>query len=90
MYRLQFLGKAQEDLKRIDRAHQKIIKEKLLLLAENPESLKNNIKRLKGSKEKYYRLRVGSYRIIFKKEKKRLVIVIIRIGHRKEIYLYLD
>jgi mRNA interferase RelE/StbE len=90
MYRLQFLGKAQEDLKRIDRAHQKIIKEKLLLLAENPESLKNNIKRLKGSKEEYYRLRVGSYRIIFKKEKKRLVIVIIRIGHRKEIYLSLD
>jgi mRNA interferase RelE/StbE len=90
MYKLQFLGRAQEDLKRIDRAQQKIIKEKLLLLAENPESLKNNIKRLKGTKGEYYRLRVGSYRIIFKKEKKSLIIIIIRIGHRKEIYLSQD
>jgi mRNA-degrading endonuclease RelE of RelBE toxin-antitoxin system len=34
-------------------------------------------------------LRIGSYRIIFKKEEKRLMIIIIRIGHRKEIYLSL-
>jgi len=48
MYKLKFLGKAQNDLKNIDRAHQKIIKEKLLILAKNPEVLKNNIKRLGG------------------------------------------
>jgi len=33
---------------------------------------------------------VGSYRAIFKKDKNELVIFIIRIGHRKEIYLSLD
>jgi mRNA interferase RelE/StbE len=31
-------------------------------------------------------LRVGNYRVIFKKEEKVLIIIIIRIGHRKEIY----
>lgn len=61
MYKLRFLGKAQEDLKKIDRAHQKLIKEKLLILAKNPKVLKNNIKRLSGTKEDYYRLRIGSY-----------------------------
>jgi len=89
MYKLKFLGKALNDLKKIDRAHQKIIKEKLLILAENPEALKSNIKKLSGTKDDYYRLRVGSYRVIFKREEKKLIIIIVRIGHRKEIYFSL-
>ena len=89
MYKLKFLGKALNDLKRIDRPHQKIIKEKLLILAENPEALKSNIKKLSGTKDDYYRLRVGSYRVIFKREEKKLIIIIVRIGHRKEIYFSL-
>ncbi|MGB8951976.1 MAG: type II toxin-antitoxin system RelE/ParE family toxin [Candidatus Aminicenantales bacterium] len=90
MYKLKFLGKALADLKEIDRAHQKIIKEKLLILAENPKVLRNNIKKIAGIKEDLYRLRVGNYRIIFKKREKQLIIIIIRIGHRKEIYLSLE
>ncbi len=89
MYKLKFLGKALGDLKKIDRAHQIIIKEKLLMLAENPQVLKNNIKKLKGTKNNYYRLRVGNYRVIFKKKEKQLIIIIVRIGHRKEVYFSL-
>jgi mRNA interferase RelE/StbE len=83
MYRLKFLGKALEELKRIDRAHEKIIKAKLLILAKNPKSLKNNVKRIGTAGENLYRLRTGSYRVIFKKEEDQLVIIIVRIGHRK-------
>jgi mRNA interferase RelE/StbE len=85
-YTLKFLGRALHDLKKIDLPFQKIIKEKLLILAENPAILKNNIKKLTGTKENYYRLRVGSYRIIYEKRDKELIILIIRIGHRREIY----
>lgn len=77
-----------DDLSRVDRPHQRIIKEKLLILAENPEALKNNIKRLQGDKEGLYRLRVGSYRIIFKRAERELLILVVRVGHRKEIYLH--
>ncbi|MCX6572499.1 MAG: type II toxin-antitoxin system RelE/ParE family toxin [Candidatus Aminicenantes bacterium] len=87
MNTLRFLGRALDDLSRIDRPHQRIIKEKLLILAENPEALKNNIRRLKGDVEDLYRLKVGSYRVIFKKDGMDLTILIVRIGHRKEIYL---
>lgn len=87
MYKLRFLGRAADDLSRIDRPHQRIIKEKLLILAEDPEALKNNIKKLKGDIEGLYRLRVGSYRIIFKRDRDELLILIVRIGHRKDIYL---
>jgi mRNA interferase RelE/StbE len=87
MYKLRFLDKALDDFKKIDKPHQMIIKEKLSILAKNPSVLSNNIKKISGTKEKLYRLRIGSYRVIFKKEKDKLIIIVIRIGHRKEIYL---
>lgn len=90
MFKLRFLGRAVDDLGRIDRPLQKIIKEKLLILAENPEALKNNIKKLSGTDKDLYRLRVGSYRVIFKKDRKELIIIVVRIGHRKEVYLSLN
>lgn len=90
MFKLRFLGKALEDLSQIDRPHQKIIKAKLLILVKNPEALKNNIRRIVGTEEALYRLRVGSYRVIFSKEEKALVILIIRIGHRKEVYVSMN
>ena len=49
----------------------------------------NNIKILGWKLNYYYRLRFGNYRVIFKKEEKQLIIIIVRIGHRKEIYFSL-
>lgn len=85
-FKIKFLEKAYKDFKKIDVSHQKIIKEKILILAKNPKILKNNIKKLSGIKENIYRLRSGNYRIIFKKDNKNLIIIIIRIGHRKDVY----
>jgi len=86
VYILKFLGKAIQDFKKIDIPFRKIIKEKLLILAENPDVLKNNIIKLAGTKDDYYRLRIGNYRVIYEKQEKELIILVIRIGHRREIY----
>jgi mRNA interferase RelE/StbE len=86
VYQLVFLDKALDELKKIDRARQKIIKAKLLILARNPAALKNNIRRLSGPEEALYRLRIGAYRVIFKKDITRLIILVVRIGHRREVY----
>lgn len=89
MFQIEFLDRAVDDLRKIGRPHQRIIKAKLLILAENPEALRNNIKKLSGE-EGLYRLRVGGYRVIFKKDGRKLMILVVRIGHRKEIYLALE
>jgi len=86
LYRLVFLDRALREFKRIDRAWQKIIKSKLLILARNPAALKNTIRRLSGPEEALYRLRIGSYRVIFKKDETQLIILVVRVGHRREIY----
>jgi mRNA interferase RelE/StbE len=86
VYTLVFLDRALDELRKIDRARQKVIKAKLLILAKNPAALKNNIRRLSGAEEALYRLRIGAYRVIFRKDINRLVILVVRIGHRREIY----
>lgn len=86
MYKLVFLDKAVDEFKKMDRARQKITKAKLLILARNPAALKNNIKQLSGPEEALYRLRIGAYRIIFKRDEAQLIILVVRIGHRRESY----
>ena len=85
-YKLFFLKEAVEEFKKLDKAVQRIIKEKLEILAQNPELLKNNIKPLKGKYRGLYRLRVGNYRVIYRLDKEEITILVIRIGHRKDIY----
>lgn len=86
MYSIKFHKKAVEELKRIDPIWQKRIKAKLLLLAENPVLLKNNLKALKGNLENLYRLRVGNFRVVFQRRDAELVIIVVRIAHRREVY----
>lgn len=86
MFKLVFLDRALDELRKIDRARQKIIKAKLFILARNPAALKNSIRRLSGPEEGLYRLRIGALRVVFKKDEARLIILVIRIGHRARVY----
>jgi mRNA interferase RelE/StbE len=86
LYQIKFLKEAINDLKRIDPIWQKRIVNKIKILGEAPELLKNNIKKLKGEHSPFYRLRVGTYRIIYSIENNEMFILIIRIGHRSSVY----
>ena len=52
-------------------------------LADNPRP--HGVKKLKGYRD-YWRIRVGDYRIIYTIQDDRLLVVVIRIGHRREVY----
>ena len=41
---------------------------------------------LKGEFEGLRRLRVGSYRVVYEWQRSELVILVVRIGHRREVY----
>jgi len=86
MYKLHFLSSAQKEFKKLDTPAQKIIKEKLLLLITNPDILKNNIKALKGEQKGKFRLRINQYRVVFQVKDEELIIIVVRVGHRKEVY----
>jgi len=52
-------------------------------LAENPRP--QGIKKLAGE-EDLFRLRVGDYRIIYQIQEKRLVVLVVGVGHRADVY----
>jgi mRNA interferase RelE/StbE len=41
---------------------------------------------LKGEFEGLRRLRVGHYRVVYEWQRSELVILVVRIGHRREVY----
>ncbi|MEM9216250.1 MAG: type II toxin-antitoxin system RelE/ParE family toxin [Cyanobacteria bacterium P01_F01_bin.150] len=53
-------------------------------LAQNPRP--DGCKKLKGKNKIYFRVRVGNYRIIYTVDDGVLLIVVVAVGHRKEIY----
>lgn len=82
-YALVFTETARRDIRKFDRVVQKKIGKKIWLLQENPFY---NTRKLVSSDLGSYRLRVGDYRVIF--DVKGNDIVIIRVGHRKEVYKF--
>ena len=44
----------------------------------------SGVKKLKG--EDAYRLRVGDYRVLYEVHDKRLFVLVVKIGHRREVY----
>ncbi len=82
-YTIQFSKRALRDLKGIDKKEASKILDKIKGLAKSPTTAAN-VTPLKGSD--HFRLRVGDYRVIFGIDGESLVIDVIRVGHRREIY----
>jgi len=69
-------------LTKINEPYYSNLKEGIFNLAENPRP--NGYKKLKGRDA--YRIRVSDYRIIYEINDEILLIDIVELGHRKEIY----
>ena len=85
-WQVEYASKAVKQFKKLDPKQAKIILswiEKNLLGCEDPRWIG---KPLEGNLKDYWRYRVGSYRLVAKLEDRRLVIVIVMLGHRKGIY----
>ena len=62
----------------------KTIREKLEAIAANPYSDHANAKKLQGRDG--YRLRVGDWRVIYEIQNDELVILVLRVAPRGEVY----
>ncbi|WP_278574822.1 type II toxin-antitoxin system RelE family toxin [Fusobacterium ulcerans] len=85
-YQVEFSNTAKKELKKLDISVQKTLLKwinKNLMDCDNPYI---HGKVLVGNLKGYWRYRVGNYRLICNVEDDVLVILIVEIGHRSEIY----
>jgi mRNA interferase RelE/StbE len=82
LYKVYFRVVVDKELEKIPKKDQIKILERINKLSTNPRPI--GYEKLKGSK--YYRVRQGDYRIIYEIHDKELVVWIIKVDNRKDVY----
>jgi len=82
-FSIKWKSSAKKELKKIDRSEISKILSEIEKLSKEPYPA--NHKKLLGT-EHIYRIRIGNYRVIYSIENDELIIEIIRVRHRKEVY----
>ncbi|MEN8253593.1 MAG: type II toxin-antitoxin system RelE/ParE family toxin [Patescibacteria group bacterium] len=82
LYKVVFTKAANKRIKKLDKRYSSAFDKSLKKLETNPrlgEMLKDD---LKG----YWKLKFSRYRIIYKIQGKKLIVVVVDVGHRREVY----
>lgn len=88
IYEISTTEKFDKAFKKLDKQTQRIIKawiEKNLINCENPRI---HGKALTSNRSGQWRYRVGDYRILAEIHDNKLVLILVDVGHRKDIYLF--
>jgi mRNA interferase RelE/StbE len=82
-YQVEFAPAAEKQLKKLDRKFQTQVISRVEKLADDPRP--PGVEKLEAE-EGIYRVRTGNYRILYTINDKALVVLVVRVGDRKEVY----
>lgn len=82
-YKIEISSSAEKQIKKLQKDDQVRVMRSILGLSHDPRP--HGCRKMRGF-ENIYRIRVGTFRVIYSIEEKRIVIVILKVGHRKHIY----
>jgi mRNA interferase RelE/StbE len=81
-YRIEYTPSAAKTLRNYDRVLQRRILAKIEKLSENPRPM--GATKLSGHEA--YRIRIGDYRIIYAIADEKLLVLVVEIGNRRDVY----
>lgn len=83
IYRIEVSATAERQIRRLDRDDQLRVLRAVRDLAAEPRP--RGCRKLRGY-EDVFRIRVGLFRVLYSIEKERILIILLKVGHRKDIY----
>ena len=83
MYEIHYRRSVKSDLKSLPRDVRIAVVGQILSLKNNPRPRGHT--KISGF-ENTFRIRKGVYRIVYSVDKNKLIVIIIRVGHRKDVY----
>jgi mRNA interferase RelE/StbE len=84
-YVVKFQKNAVKTIRKLDKTTRNRILDHINILSENPQSSELDIKRMQGL-DNHFRLRIGTFRVVYSLSNQKLIIVIIRVGPRGDVY----
>ena len=81
-YSIEIKKSAAKEIRKLPNEALKRVLSKIESLQSNPRPA--GCKKLSGDEK--YRIRVGVYRILYKIEEKKLIVYVVKVGHRREVY----
>jgi len=81
-YRIEFAKGVRKDFKGIPRHDANRILEKIDSLSENPRPPESK----KLTNDESHRIRIGNYRVIYDIQDEVLIVLILKVGNRKDVY----
>ncbi len=81
-YKLLFKASVTKDFRQIPQSDVAAIVQRIEALADDPRP--NGCEKLSGQER--YRVRQGNYRIIYEIVDDQLIVTVVKIGHRREVY----
>jgi mRNA interferase RelE/StbE len=81
-YELVFRKSVAKDLRPLPKQHVKKIVQRIEALSEDPRP--PGCEKLSGQER--YRIRQGIYRIVYEIEDRRLVVLVVRVAHGRDVY----
>ncbi len=82
-YSIEISRTAEKQLEKLNRDDQRRVGRAILALADDPHP--QGSRKLTGYDD-VFRIRVGRYRVLYSISGKTLIIIILKIGHRKDAY----
>ena len=82
-YEIEISRTAERQMRRLPRADQTHVARTMLALADDP--FPRGVRKLAGYDD-VFRVRTGRYRILYSVSDRALVIVVLKVGHRKDVY----
>ena len=83
VYRVEIKPGAEKALAKLPRPHRERIGAKIEALAADPRP--PGVEKLAGE-DAMYRIRVGEYRVVYTIRDDILLVLVVRVGHRREVY----
>jgi len=84
VYKIVFTKRSFKSLRRIPKPVAAQMRSKLVEIAKNPYAPHSNVKKLQGRSG--FRLRVGTWRLIYEIQDDQLIILVLKVGSRGDIY----
>jgi mRNA interferase RelE/StbE len=82
-YEIQIKASALKAIKKLERRIRERVVARIVELADDPRPRGST--KLSGP-ESFYRVRVGDYRIIYEVKADALVVLVLKVGHRRDVY----